>query len=268
MRLLTGPAPGPADPVLEMALAHALVRRASRGDIGPTLRLYRPGSATAAFGRSDLRRHGFADAAARCVEAGFEPVVRATGGHAVAYTDQALVLDVISPQHKPNDGMRQRFVDIGAVLADVLCDFGLDARVGEVPGEYCPGSYSINARGVTKLIGTAQRVVAGAWLLSAVVIVDDAPRLRPLLREVHAGLDLPFDPPSVGSVREEQPDIDMLAVTTAITDAMTQGWNAEHAAIDAGLIAEARGFADDHRVDVGEPPSHLPGAPASDVGAD
>lgn len=248
MRLLTGPAPGPADPVLEMALAHALVRQASRGEIGPTLRIYRPGSATAAFGRSDVRREGFANAAATCAERGFEPVVRAPGGRAVAYTDQALVLDVISPQDKPNDGIRRRFADFGAVLADVLCDFGVDARVGEVPGEYCPGSYSINARGVSKLIGTAQRVVAGAWLLSAVVVVDDAPRLRPLLQELHALLDLPFDTASVGSLREEEPDLDLEKLSFAITDAMTQGWTIERAEIDVDLVAEARTFAPDHRI--------------------
>jgi len=37
-----------------------------------------------------------------------------------------------------------------------------------VPGEYCPGEFSINDGHGHKLIGTAQRLVRGAWLFGTV----------------------------------------------------------------------------------------------------
>src|SRR3546814_19728516 len=82
--------------------------------------------------------------------------------------------------------MDARFEDFGAMLAGVLRDFGVDARVGEVPGEYCPGAHSVNAHGTRKLIGTAQRMVKDAWLLSSIVQYDDAATLQPLLGDVYA----------------------------------------------------------------------------------
>src|SRR6185295_10261076 len=65
----------PGDPALEVAVGHALLRRVARGEIGPTLRVYRPG-ATVAFGRLDRLRPGFAAAVVAARAHGFEPVLR------------------------------------------------------------------------------------------------------------------------------------------------------------------------------------------------
>ena len=51
---------------------------------------------------------------------------------------------------------------------------GVDARVGEVPREYCPGDYCVNARGQTKLAGIGQRLIKGAWHIGGVIVVDEA----------------------------------------------------------------------------------------------
>src|SRR5690606_12304765 len=93
------------------------------------------------------------------------------------------------------------------------------ARVGEVPGEYCPGAHSINARGVKKLIGTAQRMVKDAWLFSSIVQHDDATTLQPLLAEVYAALEVDFDPASVGAIADEAPGISLDDVEQAIIGA-------------------------------------------------
>ena len=82
-----------------------------------------------------------------------------------------------------------------------------DARVGEVEGEYCPGEFSVNARGRVKLIGAAQRIIRGAWLLSSVVVVDGAETLRAVLEDVYAALGLEWDPGTVGAVAEEAPGV-------------------------------------------------------------
>ena len=85
-----------------------------------------------------------------------------------------------------------------------------------MPGEYCPGEFSVNARGKTKLIGAAQRVVRGGWLLSTVVVVDSAPRVRAVLEDVYAKLGLEWDPATTGAVANEKPGVSVEDVRNAI----------------------------------------------------
>jgi octanoyl-[GcvH]:protein N-octanoyltransferase len=249
--LLRGPlSPDPAegDQALEMALAQAMMRRVARGEAGPMLRVYRPTSPAVAFGRRDVRLPGFDDAVAAVRRAGFAACVRAPGGRAVAYTSQALVVDHVSPDPEWPSGLEGRFDDFGDLWTGVLTRLGVDARVGEVPGEYCPGSHSVNARGVVKLVGTAQRMVRGAWLFSAVLVFDGAAVLRPLLREVYAALDVPFDDASVGSLSEEAPGLSLGAVEEAVLTEYDESFGLVPADLPEQLVVQARELLSDHRV--------------------
>ena len=192
MRLLRG-ALAEGDSALELALARAMVTQARLGRIEESLRIYRPASAVVVFGRRDTLLPGFPGAVGAAREAGFEPVVRATGGRAVAYTRAALVLDHVRHEAGSTGGQDVRFAEFGQRFVDLFRGFGVDARLGAVPGEYCPGAHSVNARGVEKLVGTAQRMVPGAWLFSSLVVVGDEDRLRPVLAEVYRCLDQDFD---------------------------------------------------------------------------
>jgi hypothetical protein len=53
-----------------------------------------------------------------------------------------------------------------------------------------------------KLVGTAQRVVAGAWLFSSVVVVSGSPALRAVTTNVYRELGMELDPSTVGSVED------------------------------------------------------------------
>jgi octanoyl-[GcvH]:protein N-octanoyltransferase len=247
--LLRGTVPasvGADDQTLEVALAQALLRRVSRGEAGATLRVYRPAAAAVAFGRRDLRLPGMPAAVAAARAAGFDPVVRAPGGRAVAYTEQALVVDHVSPDPTWPSGMERRFVELGELWAGVLQRLGVDARVGEVPGEYCPGSHSVNARGRVKLVGTAQRMVRGAWLFSAVLVFDGAPVLRPLLRDVYGALDLPFDGASVGSLSDELPGLSLDRVENALLETYDARFGLTGADLSPDLLDDARVLLPDH----------------------
>ncbi|HSE72595.1 MAG TPA: lipoate--protein ligase family protein [Nocardioidaceae bacterium] len=235
------------DPALEVSLAHALLRQVSAGAAGPVLRVYRPQEPTCAFGRRDVRLPGFGWAVDRARAAGFAPVVRAPGGRVVAYTTRALVVDHVSPDPEWPSGLDGRFTEYGQLWADVLRGFGVDARVGEVPGEYCPGSASVNARGVVKLVGTAQRMVRGAWLFSAVLVHDDADVLRPVLEGVYRDLDLPFATSTVGSVREEAPDASLDVLEEAVLAAYDQRFGLSPAPLSPDLLARARDLVVDHQ---------------------
>lgn len=236
--------PGPAQ---EMALTGALLRRVSRGERTDTLRVFRPSQPMVAFGRRDTRLPGFPTAARLCRDAGFVPVVRPTGGRAVACTTAALVVDHVARDRLAPAGMSKRFEEYGALLAGVLAEHGVDARVGEVPGEYCPGAHSVNARGEVKLIGTAQRIVRDAWLFSSVVVYDDADVLRPLLAGVYDALELPFDPASVGAVADEATlTLDALEAAIKVAYAVYTGPAA--AVLDDVTTAEAATLLADYEV--------------------
>jgi lipoate-protein ligase A len=206
----------PAEQALELALAHALVRRASSGELDEVLRIHRPTRPVVVFGRRDTRLPGFPAAAAAARAAGFEPLVRATGGRAVAYTGAALVVDHVRHDMDAQRGQERRFEEFGDRFVDVFSHLGIEARVGAVPGEYCPGAHSVNARGLVKLVGTSQRVVRNAWLFSSLVVVGDEARLQPVLTEVYGHLGQEFDAASVGSLSGEVPGLDLGTVETAL----------------------------------------------------
>ncbi|MGA4668724.1 lipoate--protein ligase family protein [Propionibacteriaceae bacterium Y1923] len=238
--------PHDPDPALEMAASHALLQRARAGRLQAALRVFRP-TRMVAFGRRDANRPGFPAAARACRAAGFVPVVRPTGGRAVATTANAIVLDHVQRDPTPG-GMDERFEVFGHLLAEVLGGYGIDARVGEVPGEFCPGAHSVNARGTVKLVGTAQRVVRDAWFFSSVVIVDDHAVIAPLLVEVYRALELPFDVASVGTVATEAPGVTIDELEQAFIGAYDDHLGLEESSLDDALLGEARALVGDHQV--------------------
>jgi octanoyl-[GcvH]:protein N-octanoyltransferase len=232
------------DEAMELAVAHALVRRASSGELTEALRIYRPAAPVVVFGRRDTHHRGFEAAADTARAAGFEPLVRAVGGRPVAYTSEALVVDHVKHEPLAPEGLDTRFTYYGSLYADILREFGIDARVGAVPGEYCPGAHSVNARGVVKLVGTGQRVVRNGWLFSALIVVGDDKLLQPLLADIYRHLELPFDAASVGSLSAEVPGLDVDTVERRIIDA----YGAPSAtALEEATLELAASLVDDHR---------------------
>ncbi|WP_434994533.1 lipoate--protein ligase family protein [Arthrobacter sp. Ld5] len=211
--------PASDDAAADLDRGIGLLREVAAGDRPPTLRLYRP-APTVAFGQRDARLPGFGEAAAAVARRGFTPLVRRAGGRAAAYHRGCLVVDHIEPAHDAVALTRARFAAFGDFFAGVLADVGADAHVGEVPGEYCPGEFSVHGRfgGVPaiKLVGTAQRVVAGAWLFSSVIVVEDAAPLREVLADAYAGLGLTWRPSTAGAVEDLAPGVTVDDVEAAL----------------------------------------------------
>ncbi|MCY1674620.1 lipoate--protein ligase family protein [Pseudarthrobacter sp. SL88] len=199
-----------------------LLARARNGSIGPTLRLYRP-APTVAFGQRDTRLPGFGAAARACRDNGFEPLVRRAGGRAAAYHQGTLVVDHIEPDGDAIAGSKSRFGYFGELFADALRMVGVNAAVGEIPGEYCPGEFSVHGTAATdgsriKLVGTAQRVVAGGWLFSSVIVVEDSAPIRKVLTDSYAALGLDWDPATAGAADDLVPGLTVKAVTDALLE--------------------------------------------------
>jgi octanoyl-[GcvH]:protein N-octanoyltransferase len=187
----------------ELAAAHTLLRRAGDGEVDEAVRIRVPSGPVVVFGRRDTGLPGFEAAVAAARSAGFATAVRAVGGRAVAYTDQSVVVDHVRAEAGAMARMDARFEEFGRRFATLLAGWGVDARVGPVPGEYCPGAHSVNARGEVKLVGTAQRVLPRAWLFSSLVVVGDRDRIRDVLADVYGRLGLPFAAGAVGSLDSE-----------------------------------------------------------------
>lgn len=200
-------------------VAVALLRDVAAGRAPATLRVGVP-PATVAFGKSDTLRDGYDAACAAARAHGFAPVVRGPGGHATAYDDGSVVFDLVVPADSPLTGLHDLFEATSPRIAAALRDLGVDARVGAVPGEHCHGDFSVNARGVVKLCGTAQRRVRGAALLGGFVTVHGAARLRAVLTDVYAALGIDFDAASVGGVADEVPGVTTDAVAAALQAAL------------------------------------------------
>ncbi|CEA08274.1 Lipoyl-[GcvH]:protein N-lipoyltransferase [Arthrobacter saudimassiliensis] len=196
----------------DLAFALEMLDAARAGRIGPTLRIYRP-VPTVALGQRDARLPGFAAAAAACRDLGFEPLVRRAGGRAAAYHQGCLVVDHVEPDDDAVAGSRHRFTGFGDLFADALRRCGVPAAVGEIPGEYCPGEHSVHGtaldRRQVKLVGTAQRVVAGAWLFSSVIVVQDAAPLRTVLSAAYDALGLAWRPDTAGAAEDLAPGLDV-----------------------------------------------------------
>ncbi|MBO0895848.1 lipoate--protein ligase family protein [Arthrobacter sunyaminii] len=205
----------------DLDFALGMLDAAKRGELGPTLRLYRP-RPTVALGQRDARLPGFDDAVRACRAQGFEPLVRKAGGRAAAYHQGCLVVDHVEPGTNAVAGSRARFAAFGDMYASVLRRAGADAAVGEIPGEYCPGEFTVH--GTTaggrkiKLVGTAQRVVSGAWLFSSVFVVQDAAPLRRVLDECYAALGLDWNPDTAGAA-EDTGTVDLEGVEAALIEA-------------------------------------------------
>lgn len=213
MQLLRGGGPGTA--AGELDFSRELLRAVAAGERPPALRLYRP-PATVAFGKLDAIRPGYEHARAAARAHGFEPVLRAPGGHAAAYHEQSLGLDLVFAAPDPIPHVHEWFREAAERLARALVSLGVDARVGAVPGEYCPGAYSVNARGKVKLVGTAQRVVRGASLLGATIVVRDGGRVRAVLSDVYGALGLEWDEATAGAVEDEVPAVTVGDVERAV----------------------------------------------------
>lgn len=207
------PSSGPA---WDAALGPLLLRH-GLGEARDILRVYSP-APTAAFSRRDTLRPGFAAAAGAAVRHGFVPVVRPQGGSLAAYHRGSVVVDHVHRAAPESPDPVARFRQFATMHAEMLARLGVDARIGPVPGEYCPGEYSIHA-GPVKIVGSAQRVTRDGWLFSTVIQVSGTPRLRAVLTDAYRELGYDFDPPTVGTVEDAAPAVTVAAVTAALHDA-------------------------------------------------
>jgi octanoyl-[GcvH]:protein N-octanoyltransferase len=125
------------------------------------------------------------------------------------------VVDHVHRAEQKSPDPVERFQRFAGLHAEMLIGLGVDARIGPVPGEYCPGEYSINAGGV-KIVGSAQRVTRDGWLFSTVIQVSGTALLRDVHTAAYRELGYDFDPATVGSLEDVVPGLTVERVTEAV----------------------------------------------------
>lgn len=238
---------GSHDPLTALSLARVLLDEVRAGRRGPTLRIYRP-RPTAVFGARDRFLPGFPAAVEAARAHGFTPALRTLGGRVAVYHEESLVIDHIEPAAQFLGGTQARFADFGRLYADALRAIGIDARVGEVPGEYCPGEYSVNVAGRIKAIGTAQRVTKSGWLFSSSVIVGDPDPIRAALTDIEAALGVDWDPATGGSISEACPGIETATVQDAFLDAYEARYRLLPGDVTAAEVAACAPYSEAQRL--------------------
>jgi lipoate-protein ligase A len=176
-----------------------LLQAVARGETDWELEIWAP-PPTLALSRLDELRPGVQRARELARTAGFEPVRRVTGGHAVVLGSGSFCVGFAEPA-ATFEGAQQRYERLTDALVEGFADAGIAAVRGELEGEWCPGAWSIRSGGV-KLAGLAQRAIKGAAWVEAVVDLSPDPAARELLTAVYEALELPLDQSTIGSVSE------------------------------------------------------------------
>lgn len=245
----------PQPPALDTAISHAILRSVSEGTQPQTLRLHRPGSIVA-FGPLDRLSPGYGRAIDAARSQGFGVIQRLAGGRAAVFHEQTIAVSWAVPDPQPRLHIEKRFQDLSSIIAAALRDLSVDARVGEVPGEYCPGANSVNARGKTKLVGVGQRILLHAAHVGGVVVVGESERIRDVLIPVYDALDLEWDPVTAGSVDDEVPGTSWEDVAHAILGRFRESYDLIEDSVPAAVIARAEELQAAHEIPEVTEPRH------------
>jgi octanoyl-[GcvH]:protein N-octanoyltransferase len=221
--------------------------RVAAGELPETLRIAHPGT-TVAFAKRDAVAPGYEEAVQAAREQGFEATLRLAGGRAAVFHDGTMEIGHAMPDDEPREGIHERFRATAGRLARALATLGVDARVGEVAGEYCPGRYSVNARGTVKLAGIGQRIVHRGSHTGVVLVVEGEERINGVLDPVYTAFGLDWEPAATGSVRSEAAGADWATVEDAIVAEYAREYDIAEGELDAETLALAESLAEEHRV--------------------
>jgi octanoyl-[GcvH]:protein N-octanoyltransferase len=233
------------DPALDVAVSRAILERVAAGELPETLRITRP-PAMVAFGRQDVAGARYLTAVRAARENGFEAIERLAGGRAAVFHEGTLAIAHARPDSEPQAHIYPRFEQWSGLLAAALTRLGVDAGVGEVPGEYCPGGYSVHADGKIKLAGIGQKLVKNAGHLGGVLVVTDSARVRNVLVPVYEALALDFDPATAGSVEDALPGATLDQVEAALLEELSHLYEVEEADLDESTIELAHELRYEH----------------------
>lgn len=230
---------------MDTAISHAILSAVSAGEMGGVLRLFVP-EPVVAFGLADRVSDGYPFAVRAARAHGFEAIERLAGGRAAVFHENTLAFAWAIPDPEPKTGIQERFIAIASLMADAFETLGLDVRIGSLPGEYCPGDWSINVGGRVKVMGVGQRLVKRAAHVGGVVVVDEGHRIRDVLIPVYRSLGVDWDPRTAGSLAERAPGLRTTVVEEAIIGAFADRYSLERGVLPDSIVEYAHTLLEQH----------------------
>lgn len=200
-----------------------------------------------AFGKQDVVAPGFREAAAAATATGFLPIIRLAGGRAAVFHEGTLAFSWMIPDPDPRRNIRKRYRELSDLMVRAFTRLGAHAAVGEVPGEYCPGEYSVHVHG-RKVMGVGQRLARHATHIGGVIVVRDTALTRNALLPVYAALELDWNPATVGSLSDELPGVTLAVAAEAVLAEFASFGTLVPGRHDAGTLSLAESFVSDHLV--------------------
>jgi lipoate-protein ligase A len=230
---------------MDVAVSHAILRAVSEGRLQGVFRLHVP-SQVVAFGRADRASPGYRDAVQAAESHGFAAVERLAGGRAAVFHQDTLAFSWVVPLPEPRAGIEGRFELTAGLMTKAFRSLGIDARVGELPGEYCPGAWSVNVGGEVKVMGVGQRLVRDAAHVGGVVVVGGSNRIRDVLMPVYRALDIDWDPATAGALADRNPDLDTEIVAEAIIESFRTRFDLQEGTLPPFVAERASSLVADH----------------------
>lgn len=229
---------------VDTALSKLILDGVSAGEMPATLRLYVPGREVA-FGKRDSIAPQYPAAVAAATEAGFVSVERLAGGRAAVFTEHTIAFSLAVPDEDPRISIHERFRAISGLMVDAFGALGVASQVGEVPGEYCPGEFSVNHDHRIKLMGVGQRLARRAAHVGGVIAVNRTDLLLQALIPVYRALDLEWQPTTTGSLGEVR-SVTNEDVIEALKTQFRAGYAVTKGRIGGELVDRARSVATDY----------------------
>jgi lipoate-protein ligase A len=135
---------------------------------------------------------------------------------------------------------------MAATCQHAFARLGVLSHVGELPGEYCPGEYSINAGG-RKVMGVGQRLARNAAHVGGVIVVSDGSLVRRVLVPVYRALGLGWKPETAGSLQDVAPATTLAAVADAVVGVLGDSHRLYPTELDVATLDLAAALTDQHR---------------------
>lgn len=235
----------PEEPGLDTALSKLILDRVSAGEMPATLRLYTP-EREVAFGKRDsvTAQYPAAVQAARAV--GFSSVERLAGGRAAVFTEHTIAFALAIPDDDPRITIRRRFQEMSELIVAAFARLGVASEIGEVPGEYCPGEFSVHHDHRLKLMGVGQRLAKHAAHVGGVIAVDRTDLLLRALIPVYRALELEWRHTTTGSLADVNDTISNDDVVAALLAEFRSRFDVVKGRFDSHLVDEARPLAQRH----------------------
>lgn len=235
----------PDHPALDVAVSHAVLDAVAAREIGPVFRLH-PAHPVLAFGMADRIQSGYPAAVRVAAAHGFAPVERLAGGRAAVFHEKTLAFSWAIPEDDPRTGITERFEMVSGMMQEAFRSLKIDARVGEIAGEYCPGQYSVNVGGVVKVMGVGQRLIKGAAHIGGVIVVDDGHRVRDVLIPVYRALGIDWDPRTAGALADRSAGTKTADVSNAVIVQLQKFTAIGAAPIPGEIIERGRSMIERH----------------------